>query len=100
MPATFARVVAPYLKESTMNKKTALLAQVFMTFLMAASMSGIMGLLMVGPSLEWLAAWPLQFLIAWPIAFALTMVAWPASMGLARKLAQPRRAARADAGAA
>lgn len=66
-----------------MDKKSALLSQVFMTFLMAASMSGLMGLIFQGPSMEWLTAWPLQFLIAWPIAFALTMVAWPTSTRLA-----------------
>lgn len=70
-------------QEQTMDKKIALLAQVFMTCIMAATMSGIMSLIALGPSQEWLAGWPLQFAIAWPIAFALTMVAWPASMKLA-----------------
>lgn len=73
-----------------MNKKFVFLSQVFMTFIMAAAMSGIMGLIFTGPSLEWLAAWPKQFAIAWPIAFALTMVAWPASMALAGKALRPR----------
>lgn len=69
-----------------MSKKYVFLSQVFMTFIMAATMSGLMGLIFTGPSLEWLAGWPRQFLIAWPIAFALTMVAWPASMALAGKV--------------
>lgn len=43
------------------------------------------GLIVAGPSLEWLARWPLQFAIARPIPFALTMGAWPASMELAAK---------------
>lgn len=73
-----------------MPKKMILTSQVIMTFIMAASMSGLMGLIIAGPSLQWLADWPLQFLIAWPIAFALTMVAWPASMKLAAKLLDSR----------
>ncbi len=66
-----------------MDKKFVLLSQVFMTFIMATLMSGIMGLIIQGPSMDWLSRWPLQILIAWPIAFALTMLAWPASMKLA-----------------
>lgn len=66
-----------------MDKKSILLSQVIMTFIMALTMSGLLGMIFSGgPSAEWLAAWPKQFLIAWPIAFALTMVAWPASMAL------------------
>lgn len=66
-----------------MSKKSVFLSQVFMTFIMAATMSGIMGLIIMGPSADWLAAWPKQFIVAWPIAFVLTMFAWPASMKLA-----------------
>lgn len=73
-----------------MSKKHVFLSQVFMTFLMATSMSGIMSLISVGPSMEWLASWPKQILIAWPIAFVITMFAWPASMGLAGKLVRPQ----------
>ena len=66
-----------------MNKNFILLSQIFMTFMMAAAMSGLMSLFHSGPTLEWLKDWPLQFLIAWPIAFCLTMVAWPAAMTMA-----------------
>lgn len=76
-----------------MSKKHALVSQIFMTFIMAATMSDLMGLIMMGPSMEWLAAWPMQFLIAWPIAFVLTMVAWPTSMSLAGKVVGRQRAA-------
>ena len=80
-------------KEPSLNKNFILLSQVFMTFMMAASMSGLMGLFHAGPTLEWLKDWPLQFLIAWPIAFCLTMVAWPAAMKMAGAVlrAQARR---------
>lgn len=80
-----------------MNKKFIFLSQVFMTFIMASIMSGLMSLFAMGPSMEWLAAWPKSFIIAWPIAFALTMVAWPASMALAKKVMQPRQAANISA---
>ena len=69
-----------------MDKKSILLSQVIMTFIMAATMSGLMGLIIEGPSMDWLSTWPKQFIIAWPIAFALTMVAWPASMALTAKI--------------
>ncbi|WP_211236602.1 DUF2798 domain-containing protein [Arthrobacter castelli] len=77
-------------KERTMNKKSVFLSQVIMTFIMAATMSGIMGLIFAGPSMEWLTGWPRQFIIAWPIAFALTMVAWPASMALTGTILRSR----------
>lgn len=75
-------------RNGRMDKKYILLSQVFMTFIMAATMSGLMGLIIAGPSMDWLASWPKQFLIAWPIAFALTMVAWPAAMKLAGRTLQ------------
>lgn len=75
-----------------MDRKSALLAQVFMTFFMAATMSGPLGLVAAGgPSGAWLTAWPRQFLLAWPIAFGLTMVAWPASTALSRTVLRGRR---------
>lgn len=74
-----------------MSKKHVFLSQVFMTFIMAATMSGLLGMIFSGgPSLEWLGAWPRQFIVAWPIAFVLTMFAWPASMALAGKALRPR----------
>ncbi|WP_332718898.1 DUF2798 domain-containing protein [Pelagibacterium mangrovi] len=48
------------------DKKTLLLAQLFITFQMAISMSGIMSLFQLGLTMEWLMAWPGQFIIAWP----------------------------------
>lgn len=68
------------------DKKTLLLAQVFITFMMASSMSGIMSLIALGPTQEWLHAWPGQFVIAWPIAFCLTMFTSKMGIGLAIRL--------------
>ncbi|OEV04077.1 DUF2798 domain-containing protein [Streptomyces oceani] len=73
-----------------MSRKSVFLTQVIMTFIMAATMSGIMGLIFTGPSMRWLASWPRQFIIAWPIAFAVTMVAWPASMALSSAILKSR----------
>lgn len=72
-----------------MSKKSIFLTQVIMTFIMAATMSGIMGLIFTGFSMQWLTNWPKQFIIAWPIAFAVTMVAWPASMVISSKILKP-----------
>lgn len=55
------------------DKRTILTAQILITCMMAFSMSGIMSLIALGPTAEWLTAWPGQFLIAWPIAFVLTL---------------------------
>ncbi|WP_219507923.1 DUF2798 domain-containing protein [Nonomuraea ceibae] len=74
-----------------MSKKSIFLTQAIMTFIMAATMSGLMGLIFNGPSLEWLAGWPKQFIIAWPIAFAATMVAWPASTALSGAILRSRK---------
>ena len=74
-----------------MDKKSALLTQVIMTFIMALSMSGILGLIFKGPSMEGLSRWPKQFMIAWPLAFALTMVAWPTSMALSGAILRSRK---------
>lgn len=67
-----------------MDKRTILISQIIMTFMMSSSMSGIMLLIAIGPTDVWLEIWPKQFLMAWPIAFVLTMVTWPLSMLLTR----------------
>lgn len=72
------------------DKKTLLLAQLFITFMMALSMSGIMSLLQLGPTAEWLAIWPRQFIVAWPIAFLLTMVISRLGFALAYRIAGNR----------
>lgn len=69
------------------DKKTLFLAQLFITFMMALSMSGIMSLLQLGPTAEWLTIWPRQFIVAWPIAFLLTMVISRLGFALAHRIA-------------
>jgi hypothetical protein len=72
------------------DRKTQLLAQIFITFMMAASMSGIMTLVALGPSMEVLGIWPRQFMIAWPIAFLLTLFISKFGFRLARRLTDKR----------
>lgn len=57
-----------------MDKKTLLLAQIFMTCMMAFVMSGIMMLIAVGPIEGFVKSWLSQFIIAWPIAFIMTQI--------------------------
>lgn len=73
-----------------MDKKTLLIGQVIMTFLMSLSMSGILTAIIFGLTEEWLSIWPTQFLIAWPIAFLMTQiwsrVAFPLAFAIRSKL--------------
>ncbi len=69
-----------------MDKKTLLIAQLLITLMMAASMSGIMSAIGMGLTSEWLRAWPKQFLIAWPIAFILTQLTSRIGFALAFRL--------------
>lgn len=84
------RLLHPLMR-TLMDKKTLLIAQILLTFLMALSMSGIMSALQLGLTKEWLDVWPEQFLIAWPIAFIMTQgatrIAFPVAMRLRRLLA-------------
>jgi hypothetical protein len=86
----------PSEQDWTMQKSTIIVSQIVMTFVMAACMSGIMLLIALGPSAAWRQLWPTQFLMAWPIAFVLSMVAWPLSMGLARRVTRTVRASDAS----
>ena len=68
------------------EKKILLVAQGFITLMMAASMSGIMSLIALGPTRQWLMEWPIAFITAWPIAFVLTLFAGPLGFKLATKV--------------
>lgn len=68
------------------DKKTLLIAQLLMTFMMAFLMSGIMSLLQLGATVTWLQVWPQQFIIAWPIAFCLTLFVSKIAFGVAHRL--------------
>lgn len=68
------------------NRKTLLVGQILITFMMATLMSGIMSLIAMGPTATWLAHWPIQILIAWPIAFCLTLLVSRFGFALAGRL--------------
>jgi len=65
------------------DKKLLLLAQAAITMMMAFSMSGIMSLIALGPTAQWLQGWPRAFITAWPIAFCLTLVFGPLGFRIA-----------------
>jgi cytochrome c biogenesis factor len=73
--------------------KTMIVAQIFISCMMACLMSGIMGLIVLGPTEVWLESWPRQFITAWPIAFVLSLVVGPIAFRLAGRLTrkQPAR---------
>lgn len=79
-----------FVTEPAMSKKTIILAQVFISFSMALSMSGIMGFIALGADV--LAAWPRNFIIAWPIAFIVSQILTPLSFKLANMLTSEPRA--------
>ncbi|WP_199925344.1 DUF2798 domain-containing protein [Neorhizobium sp. SOG26] len=71
-------------------KKTTLVLQLAMTFLMALTMSGTMGFITVGAA--FLPHWPKTFIIAWSIAFIYTRIINPIAFKIAFAIAPPRRA--------
>lgn len=76
--------------ETSLPKKTQIVLQLLITFMMALTMSGIMGFIAAGP--DYLAHWPLTFITAWPIAFLVTQVVTPVAFKLALLIAPPQRA--------
>lgn len=72
-----------------MDKKTLLIAQILITLMMAATMSGIMSAIGMGMTREWLGLWPKQFLIAWPIAFVMTQITSRLAFAIAFRLRRP-----------
>lgn len=67
-------------------KKMIIVAQFFISGMMALFMSGVMSVIHMGFSQAWLAQWGPNFLTAWPIAFVARMVVGPIGFALARKV--------------
>lgn len=72
-------------------KKTTLVLQLSMTFMMALVMSGSLGFITAGP--EFLSHWPQMFIIAWPLAFIWTRIINPIAFKIAFKVAPPHKQA-------
>ncbi|MDT8855334.1 DUF2798 domain-containing protein [Paracoccaceae bacterium Fryx2] len=70
----------------THSTRTVLLAQVLISAMMAGAMTGIFGLVALGPTEAFLAQWGKTFLTAWPIAFVLSMAIGPLAFKLAHQL--------------
>ena len=70
--------------------KTLLIAQIIISCLMAFCMTGIFGFLALGPTAQFLAAWPKSFAMAWPVAFVLSMVIGKFAFAIAGRLTLPR----------
>ncbi|MXR36364.1 DUF2798 domain-containing protein [Craterilacuibacter sinensis] len=51
-----------------------IIAQLFISLMMAFAMTGIFSLLDLVFSLAWLHTWATRFIVAWPIAFCLSLV--------------------------
>ncbi|MFD1912350.1 DUF2798 domain-containing protein [Halodurantibacterium flavum] len=66
-----------------MSRQHILLGQLFMSGMMALTMSGLFSLLQFGPTLDWLTHWIRAFLMVWPLAFALATVVSPLAFRLA-----------------
>lgn len=82
--------VSDLLEIKDLPKKTQFVLQLLMTFMMAISMSAIMGFINAGPS--FLPHWPISFITAWPIAFIMTQIVSPIAFKLAFMIAPPARA--------
>lgn len=56
------------------DTKTIILAQFFISGMMALLMTGFFGFLHYGSTVEWLHEWTSALTIAWPVAFCLSLV--------------------------
>lgn len=68
------------------NKKTIIIAQILISFLMALSMTGIFTFFQFGFSFNIIGEWLSRFIIAWPIAFILSIPIGKLSFKLANKI--------------
>lgn len=71
--------------ETPPTKATVILAQVFISCLMAFLMTGIFTAIPAALAPGWVGIWLTRFATAWPIAFVLSMAVGPLSFWLARR---------------
>ncbi|KHT62644.1 major facilitator superfamily permease [Photobacterium gaetbulicola] len=55
------------------KKQTLIIAQIFISFMMAFLMTGIFSFIELGLTKVWLYTWMKHFITAWPIAFVLSI---------------------------
>ncbi|QOL79946.1 DUF2798 domain-containing protein [Pseudooceanicola spongiae] len=68
---------------TTNAKATLITAQIFISCLMALSMTFAMSILPFGFSEGWFATWMQRWLTAWPVAFVLSLIIGPVAFKLA-----------------
>ncbi|HGF7192462.1 TPA: DUF2798 domain-containing protein [Vibrio cholerae] len=68
------------------KKKTLIVAQLFISLMMAFLMTGIFSFLELGMSHVWLQTWMSKFIVAWPIAFILSIFVGNLGFKLATKV--------------
>ena len=68
------------------GRATLILAQVFISMMMAFLMTGIFTAVPMHFAPGWVATWLQRFITAWPIAFVLSMGVGPLAFGIARGL--------------
>ena len=61
----------------THSTRTVILAQLFISGIMAGLMTGIFGALALGLTPDFLAQWGRSFMMAWPLAFVLSLGVGP-----------------------
>lgn len=70
----------------TQPPRLILIAQFFISAMMACLMTGIFGFLHLGASAAFVAEWLRSFLTAWPIAFGLSLMVGPVAFRLAYRV--------------
>ncbi|MEF1290417.1 DUF2798 domain-containing protein [Vibrio sp. M260118] len=68
------------------KKQTLILAQIFISLMMAFLMTGIFSFAELGMTHLWLQTWMKHFVVAWPIAFVLSIFVGSASFKLANRI--------------
>lgn len=68
------------------SRATLILAQFFISMIMAFLMTGIFTAVPMHFAPGWIATWLLRFITAWPIAFALSLVVGPLAFFIAHGL--------------
>lgn len=67
----------------THSTRTVLLAQVFISAMMACLMTGFFGALTLGLTPAFLHQWGHSFVVAWPVAFCFSLAVGPVAFKLA-----------------
>ena len=70
----------------THSTRTVILAQLFISGMMAGLMTGIFGALALGLTPEFLTQWGRSFMKAWPVAFVLSLVVGPLAFRAANRV--------------